>query len=162
DWQRLVEVQLTDRDESGMILVYAVIAMVVMLGFSALVVDLGLARVERRRMQNAADASALGAAQNLPDLPTVSSQAQAVGSVNLPSRAPDWNNCPEPNPMGYTTPAGFPRCISFDTSFTRVRVRVPRVNFPRLFSGIFGTGLSTSTVAIAEFSNPTGNDVLPF
>ncbi len=47
------------RDERGQSLVYLAVAMVVLLGFVALAIDTGLAFVERRRMQNAADAGAL-------------------------------------------------------------------------------------------------------
>ena len=48
-------------DERGQTLVYVAVAIVVLLGFVALATDTGLAYVERRQMQNAADAGALAA-----------------------------------------------------------------------------------------------------
>jgi len=155
------------RDESGAVLVFTVIALVVMLGCAALVVDLGVAYGHRRSMQGAADAAALGAAQDLAGADTTSavSSATTYGNENLPQRTILWNAC-----AGDTLPGGFRvadaahNCVSFDGSFERVRVRVPRQSFPSLFGGIFGNkGLSTTTVAIAGVRVAgNGGRLLPF
>jgi hypothetical protein len=155
------------RDESGAVLVFTVIALVVMLGCAALVVDLGLAHAHRRSMQGAADASALGAAQDLARADTVSAAntATALGDENLPKLTILWNAC-----AGDTLPSGFRiadaahNCVSFDGSFERVRVRVPRQTFASLFGGILGSKtLSTSTVAIAGIRGVgNGGGLLPF
>jgi len=55
------------RGERGQFLVLFVLALVVMLGFVALTIDVGLAFQERRNAQNGADAAALAAAEDLRD-----------------------------------------------------------------------------------------------
>lgn len=53
--------------EKGQVLVLVAILMVGLLGIAALIVDFGAAAVERRELQNAADAAALAGASKLPD-----------------------------------------------------------------------------------------------
>ena len=54
-------------DESGSVLVMFSVFLVVMLGFSALVIDLGALRLEKVRLINIVDASALASVSELPD-----------------------------------------------------------------------------------------------
>ena len=54
-------------DESGSVLVMFSVFLVVMLGFSALVIDIGALRLEKSRLVNAVDAAALAGARELPD-----------------------------------------------------------------------------------------------
>ncbi len=54
-----------DRAESGQTLIMFTLALVVLLGFVAMTLDVGLAFLERRSLQNAVDAAALAAAQDL-------------------------------------------------------------------------------------------------
>jgi len=91
-------------DESGAVLVLSVVVLVVLLGFTALVIDLGIAHSHRRSMQAAADAAALGAAQNLAgsNPSNASTTATALGDENLPGRTIAWNAC-----AGDTLPSGF-------------------------------------------------------
>src|SRR3990170_8853939 len=51
--------------EKGQMLILFVLALAVLLGFVAMVIDVGLAFQERRNAQNAADAAALAGAQEL-------------------------------------------------------------------------------------------------
>ena len=67
---------------SGQILVLASIAMVVLLGFSALAVDVGLLYSTRRRMQTAADAAAIAGATALRDGQDYTKAADDVSSFN--------------------------------------------------------------------------------
>ena len=67
---------------SGQILMLATIAMVVLLGFSALAVDIGLLYSTRRRMQTAADAAAIAGATALRDGQDYSKAADDVSSFN--------------------------------------------------------------------------------
>ena len=147
-------------DESGAVLVLTVIALVVMLGLAAIVVDVGLAYTQRRGMQRSADSSALGAAQDLAsaNTSTAASDAMKLGGENLPNRSLDWNGCAgDTLPSGYAIADASHNCISFDRTFERIRVRIPRQSFPSLFGGILGiNALSTSTVAIAGLI-PIGN-----
>ena len=53
------------RKENGQTLVHVALMMVVLLGFLALAIDVGLLYFERRRMQNAADAGALAGAREI-------------------------------------------------------------------------------------------------
>jgi Flp pilus assembly protein TadG len=54
------------REESGQGLVVAMLVMVVILGFAAMAIDVGLFLHERRDLQKSADAAALAGAQELP------------------------------------------------------------------------------------------------
>lgn len=54
-----------DRAESGQTLIMFTLALIVLLGFVALTLDVGLAILERRSLQNAVDAAALAAAHDL-------------------------------------------------------------------------------------------------
>jgi uncharacterized membrane protein len=67
---------------SGQILVLASIGMVVLLGFSALAVDVGLLYSARRRMQTAADAAAIAGASALRDGQDYTKAADDVSSFN--------------------------------------------------------------------------------
>jgi hypothetical protein len=62
------------RTERGAVLIFAAVALVVLLGFSALVIDLGFLTLTRTQLQNAADAAALGGAVEL----ALSDGSQAV------------------------------------------------------------------------------------
>ena len=70
------------RRESGQILFLATIAMVVLLGFSALAVDVGLLYSTRRRMQMAADGAAIAGATALRDGQNYAKAANDVASFN--------------------------------------------------------------------------------
>ena len=55
------------QDERGQVIVLMVLMMVVLLGFAALVVDVGYAYYAHRSLQSSADAAALAGAQELPN-----------------------------------------------------------------------------------------------
>jgi Flp pilus assembly protein TadG len=159
-------VTIRRRDESGAVLMITVISLVVLLGMAALVVDLGGSYAQRRKMQSSADASAIGAAQNLALGSTSGAAGQAVtiGNENLPKLTPNWNACAgDALPASFTAYAGS-NCISFSSDFMRIRVRVPRQTFPTLFGKILGfSNTSTSTVAIAALKAVgNGGNLEPF
>lgn len=56
-------------DESGSVLVLVLILMVVLLGFTALVTDVGLIYINQAKMANAIDSAVLAGVQELPDSP---------------------------------------------------------------------------------------------
>ena len=70
------------RQFPGQILVLATISMVVLLGFTALAVDMGYLYSTRRRMQTAADAAAVAGATALRDGESYTSAADDVASFN--------------------------------------------------------------------------------
>ena len=124
------------RDERGAVLIITVIMLVVLLGIAALAVDLGYAYEMRRQVQNTADAAALGAAQDLPDLTTTESDAKSLSSTNLPHGTFPWSDCTDSGSLGVNAPDT--PCISYDTSFTRVRVQIPQQTFPTFFGRVLG------------------------
>lgn len=63
------------RNENGTTAVMTAILMTLLLMFCALVVDIGSVSLERSRLQNAVDAAALAAAQDLPDTYSAASTA---------------------------------------------------------------------------------------
>lgn len=65
----LVNIKQAVAGERGAVLVLVAAAMVALLGFVALVTDLGLIYVQRTRLTNAADAAALAGVQELPGAP---------------------------------------------------------------------------------------------
>ena len=65
------------REESGQGLVVATLVMVMILGFAAMTVDVGLFLHERRELQKSADAAALAGAQELPHSPAHAEQKAA-------------------------------------------------------------------------------------
>jgi Putative Flp pilus-assembly TadE/G-like/von Willebrand factor type A domain len=84
------------RPQDGSVLVLVVLAMVVLLGFTGMVIDLGRVWVAQRQLQAAVDASALVAGQNLPNATSSYSSAlsyggtgkNAVGGYGVTANAP--------------------------------------------------------------------------
>lgn len=70
------------RDERGQTIVLTVLALVVLLGMGALVLDVGSWFRQKRQLQATADAAALAGAQFLPSGATAQSQAVAYGTKN--------------------------------------------------------------------------------
>jgi Flp pilus assembly protein TadG len=68
--------------ERGQVLALAAISMVVLMGFLALAVDVGMLWTERRQMQTAADAAAVAAAVALRDGDDVQTAGQGAASLN--------------------------------------------------------------------------------
>ncbi|WP_026553244.1 Tad domain-containing protein [Arthrobacter sp. H20] len=62
-------VNIREDSERGAISIIAAVLMVVLLGFTALAVDVGLLYAEKAQLQNGADAAALGVAQACADVP---------------------------------------------------------------------------------------------
>ncbi len=148
-----------ETDERGAVLVFTVMVLVVMLGMSALVVDLGYARSQRRQVQTAADAAVLAGAQQLPNRTNAEADAKTYALNNLAGGNLNWAGCTDtPLAVASTT-----QCISFNTSFTRMRVRTPVQTYSTVFAKIFGDGSTqTRTLAEARIVNPTESGLLPF
>ena len=70
-------------DYRGQILVLVAVMMVVMCGFTALAVDVGILMINRAQLTTVADAAALAGAQELPTDPTsAESEALSYASAN--------------------------------------------------------------------------------
>ena len=68
--------------EEGQAMVLFAIVMVLVMGFAALVIDLGMAKVAESQMQNAADAAAMAAVGQLPDTTAASNAALIYAQLN--------------------------------------------------------------------------------
>ncbi len=145
--------------ERGAALVFTVMVLAVMLGMSALVVDLGYARSQRRQVQTAADAGALSGAQKLPNISTAETDAKTYVQNNLANGNLNWSSCTDTSlAVASSTP-----CISFNSAYTRIRVRTPVQTYSTAFARIFGdNSTSTRTLAEARLVNPTESGLLPF
>jgi Putative Flp pilus-assembly TadE/G-like len=143
------------RDESGQMLVIWTIALVGIVLFAALAIDLGNVGQVHQNAQNAADSAALSGAQLLVQ---GSSQANVVDSVetyvknNYPQMqaSPDWDSCGSP-PSGYTGAAGA-SCISFKGYAVHVQIPGQLVHFwlGQVGNAASGIGVSASATATAE------------
>lgn len=147
-----------DGDDRGAVAILVAFFSIVMFMFGALIVDLGVARVTRRDAQNAADASALAAADalypsgNSPDFSAAVAAAKAFASSNYGTTDADWSTCTTTQNLSYT-PSGVSTCISFDASTTpsSVRVVVPGRQVGTFFGGVVGYhGMDVSALAQAQ------------
>ena len=98
-------------EEHGQILVIFALMIVVLLGAAAIVVDLGLLRTDRARLQNALDSGALAAGHYLPatstNVASVTSTANSYVSSNFagaPAPTVDYRCL-----IGFDTTTGLPR-----------------------------------------------------
>jgi hypothetical protein len=124
--------------ERGSVLVAVAVLMPLLLGILVLVVDFGHAFMVQRHLQSAADAAALAAAQELPDM------ANAEAVANDYSASSGGRN-ERSNVPGVTTTVSFP-----DPAGDRVRVR-ESAKAGVVFAGIFGfDGFDVSAVAVAS------------
>jgi Flp pilus assembly protein TadG len=78
-----------DRSEDGVVLLWVALMMVALIGMGALVIDVGAAYVERRQLQNGADAAALAVAADcaLGDCQDESATANAFADSNANDNA---------------------------------------------------------------------------
>jgi Flp pilus assembly protein TadG len=150
-------------DERGAIAVIFAIVLVVMLGIGGLVVDIGFASQKARQIQNSADAAALAAAQSLPSTTNAISTAQTYAQSNLPGGSFNWSGCTDSTrPSGWTYVATSP-CVSFDPSFTYVRVRMPDQSYNTMFARALGiNSVGASRTATARIVGAGFGSIQPF
>jgi len=142
-------------------MILATLVLVVMLGIAALVVDVGYGLQKRRQVQNTADAAALAAAQDLPNITAAIATAQANATINLPDGTFNWSTCTDAKQLAIVSTVS--QCISFDTSFTRIRVRVPDQQYKTLFAKVLGmTTITTNGGATARVIGAGLASIQPF
>jgi len=147
--------------ERGAVLVMMVLTMTVMLGVSALVIDLGHGMERRRELENTADAAALAAAQDLPVVATAEATAKTVSTKNAPDATLNWASCTDSDRLAVAS-ADTP-CISYDSSFTRVRVRIPQQSYKSFFAQVLGINvISTNGSATARVVSAGFGSIEPF
>jgi Flp pilus assembly protein TadG len=160
------------RDEDGAVLVLMSIALTVLLGFSALVVDVGNAYQQRRLAQSSADAAALAAAQELTNLSlpasvraanTVSA-AKSYAQRNFATAPSAWSGCSDPSALAIVPDLSVNNnaCISLDTTLTQVRVKLPPRTIHNAFAGVLNAPTtSVGASAVALVGSPAGDRILP-
>jgi Flp pilus assembly protein TadG len=132
------------KSESGQVVVLATAAIFLIIGFAALVVDVGFLYATRRNMQTAADAAAIAGANALnngqPDA-TSSAAAQDVASLNGYTNGANNVNVT----VGSPNPAPSPT----DGTYVQVTVSQP---VPTFFMGALGySTVNVSASAVAGF-----------
>jgi Flp pilus assembly protein TadG len=150
-------------DERGAIAVVFTIMLVLILAVAGLVVDIGFASEKTRQIQNSADAAALAAAQDLPSPANAVSTAQTYAQTNLAKGSFPWSACTDPaRPTGWTYLASSP-CVSFDSSFTQVRVQMPVQSYATTFARVLGVkSLSAARSAQARVVGAGFGSIQPF
>ncbi|WP_084214305.1 pilus assembly protein TadG-related protein [Terriglobus sp. TAA 43] len=148
------------RDDSGQVLVITALCMVVLIGFLGLAVDIGSVRHEQRRLQNAADASALAAALEVrvcgstPNCAAMQTAAQnALVENGYTGSSALITDCASSPGSGLTITLHNPLCPgSSDPNKSRYNYVETQVSekAPLYFSRIFGfTGFNLSARAEA-------------
>ena len=129
------------------------LSMVVLMGFAALAVDVGMGYSERRTSQGSADASAMAAAVDVllgsTSVQLMVTDAVVYAETNLPGglTEADWlTRCPDTvrpeDQLAYTaadlglTPAT--DCISFSYGFDTIRVSLPERAIDTYFASVLG------------------------
>jgi hypothetical protein len=163
------------RSDQGAVAVLTAVLAVLLFGIAALVVDLGLARDNRRQAQNTADAASLAAANalygstqpnfNAPgNFDAAVAAAKEYAALNYGTTAAEWASCVDSDPLPYVHPGTGTNCISFDKSPypNNVLVKVPLRKQPSLLGGVFGyTGVNISAIAQARIA-PGGKYMCTF
>ena len=131
------------RQEFGQGLVLGVFALVVILGFTAMVVDVGLFLHERRELQNAADAAALAGAQELPQ-----------SSADAEAKVYEWAD-----KNGIDIAGDELELVEITTTYVTndtVRVRVKR-DVPFIFGRVldFTSDITIRATGVARVGSPT-------
>ncbi|HST18766.1 MAG TPA: pilus assembly protein TadG-related protein [Gaiellaceae bacterium] len=135
------------RDESAQSLVIVVLMLVVLLGFAALVLDVGRAYLTQRRLQASVDAAALAGADGLPMVGSATDLANDFGAsgANVPQGVDDVE-------MTVST-----KCITSAPGCAPANAIVVQeaANVPTVFGKLFGVG-SFTVHAKATACSPCG------
>ena len=178
------------RHEGGQVLPLTALMMVVLIGFAALVVDVGRVYLAQRQLQNAVDASALSAAQNMPLVYTgfntvpnfdgISPSKNALFgygvtadgplvtfecSPNAPGYDPTTNSCPadaspEDQPDNLCQPVGAQPPVPAGVGCNAVTVS-ETATVKSTLAGIFGIPSFTLTANATASAPQTGSTPTP-
>lgn len=166
-------------DERGAVAILVASSLVLLVGLSAIAIDLSEGFNARRQDQTAADLTALAIGLYASDPQAGVTAALTDARSNLPVSYTNaewetlWSNCTDPaRPAGFTSlpaPSGWTAtslaCISSNPSVqgkAEVRVRIPDQLTAAHFGQVIGsTGLTTSAVAHASLRYKQGGAVMP-
>jgi Flp pilus assembly protein TadG len=165
--------EFDDADE-GAVMIWVALMIVVLLGVGALVIDVGALLVERRQLQNGADAAALAVAQDCAegscgtgggagiakqyaDL-NAGDDVSAIGSGTPCGVGPGLSGCAEPAPSGASDATGWVR-VNTSTETPDGGNQVSFLLAP-LISAL--TGKTVTAGAVAAWGAPKTVATLPF
>jgi len=142
-------VRVFKRRESGQALVLISLSLVVLVGFGALAIDVGLLYYTKQRMQTAADAAAVAAAQSLDTGGSYSTATQAASDV---AKLDGFDTTAG---TGVTVTAAEPTTSPYNsTGYVQVTVAQPQ---PTYFLSALGyTSINVSAHAIGGIENANG------
>ena len=160
------------RNEDGAVLLLMNLVLIVLLGASALAIDVGNAYQQQRLAQSSADAAALAAAQELINLSVPASvraanaiaEAKSYAERNFDTAPSAWSGCADSDALAIVPDlsANGNACISLDTTLTQVRVKLPARTIHNAFGGILGApSTMVSASAAALVGSPAGDRILP-
>lgn len=155
--------------DQGVAAVFFALVLVVLMLFAAFAVDFGMLYNARRLDQNAADAAALAAAQEVSSSTSAMfTQVDQVASATLGvgTSTVDWTACSLGDPDAVDLPISVSgttyNCITTD-GVGRVQVKLPTEQLNTTFSRVVGRDtLDHTAFAIAGLESVGFGDVLPF
>jgi hypothetical protein len=168
------------RDDIGASALIIALSMLLIMGFAALVIDIGAGFNDRSQDQSAADSAALGSGLELTLTEAANpyqaavDKAKAMVDATLGVAVPqaDWDSCTDPDALEYpsdTIPGitdGSP-CISFGANdeglaAAKVRVRIPNQTQATTFGRVLGSsGIQTSAAAEASLLGSGASGAFP-
>jgi len=167
-----------DSRERGAILVFSALVIVVLLGFAAVAVDMGMAWSVKRTEQTSADTSVLAAAVEFnTDAGTLQSSVDeltALAQTNSDRTItdPQWSACTDPDKLNITASdlvvlgqitGPNTECISFSSGGDEIRTRLPDNPLDTFFAGVLGINtINVSAAANATIELPGGSSSPPF
>lgn len=129
----------SNTSESGVYAVVAVLLTTLLLGISALAVDLANARMIRTQAQNSVDSAVLAAAQDLPNTEKVLATVKAYALDNFKLPASAWVGCTDDGALATRIDKDESNnCITIDASKSRLRVRLPVTSMRTAFGRTIG------------------------
>ncbi|NNC92508.1 MAG: hypothetical protein HKN80_08435 [Acidimicrobiia bacterium] len=149
------------RADEGAVLPVVALAVLVLFGFAAFVLDFGHIYNARRQAQSAADAAVLAATWEVGDGSAAVRDAAldyARRNLDLTYSDPDWaglwSSCTDTDrPAGFASVPGTD-CVSINTISKQVRVRIPDQVYDTFFAGVIGfDAISTAADATARYQS---------
>ncbi|PSU35994.1 Tad domain-containing protein [Photobacterium lutimaris] len=145
--------------QRGVVVVFATLAMVVLIGAGALALDIGNLILSKSKLQNLADAAALSAAKAI-DLGGDQTAAITAGKATINENL-GYDGYSAITLTDNNITVEFSEILPFDTSTatadsTYVRIRIENVDIPDFLVTIFSVDLSTRASAVAGPSSSLG------
>lgn len=153
---------MRESQRRGQVLVIAAMAMAILLGIAALVVDVGFAWILLRAEQNAVDPAAVAAARHIPDGTSADMEEAACFYVQEHGFFTTDNATCDAAQLSGELYVGPPTSGTYAGSSSHVEVRID-VDHPTLFGRVFGwpsIGVATSAVAANGGGSANANSLV--